>query len=77
MKNLKGSLLLLLTAFLWGTSFAAQTSAADAISAFAFNGARSLIGSLFLFLLSAGIPENSPDIMTTQIFIIDWQSFWT
>lgn len=51
MKNLKGSLLLLLTAFLWGTSFAAQTSAADAISAFAFNGARSLIGSLFLFLL--------------------------
>ena len=46
MKHLKGSLLLLLAAFFWGTSFAAQTSAADTISPFAFNGARSLIGSL-------------------------------
>lgn len=51
MKHLKGSLLLLLAAFFWGTSFAAQASVADTISPFAFNGARSLIGSLFLFLL--------------------------
>jgi len=37
MNNIKGSLILLLVAFIWGTAFVAQTS-----------GARSIVGALFL-----------------------------
>ena len=51
MRNLKGTLILLLTAFIWGTAFVAQTSAADNISPFAFLFSRSLLASIFLFLL--------------------------
>ena len=51
MRNLKGTLILLLTALIWGTAFVAQTSAADSISPFAFLFARSILASIFLFLL--------------------------
>lgn len=48
MKQLKGSLMLLLAAFFWGTTFVAQTSASDAIGAFTFNASRSFVGAAFL-----------------------------
>ena len=48
MNNIKGSLILLLTAFIWGTAFVAQTSGAGAVGTFTFNAARSLVGALFL-----------------------------
>lgn len=47
-KRLKGSLMLLLAAFFWGTTFAAQSSAADSIPIFTFNAARSFVGAAFL-----------------------------
>ena len=50
MKNLKGTLILLLTALIWGTAFVAQTSASSSISAFTFNATRSVLASIFLFL---------------------------
>ncbi len=50
-KNLKGSLMLLLAAFFWGTTFAAQSSAADSIPTFTFTAARSFVGAAFLGLL--------------------------
>ena len=40
MKNLKGTFILLLAAFIWGTAFVAQTSAGDNIGAFTFNACR-------------------------------------
>lgn len=49
MKQLKGSLMLLLAAFFWGTTFVAQTSATDNIGPFTFNATRSFVGALFLF----------------------------
>lgn len=53
---LKNSLLLLLTATIWGISFVAQSEGGDAVGAFTFNATRNLIGSLMLipviFLLS-------------------------
>ena len=49
MKNLKGTFILLLAAFIWGTAFVAQTSAGDNIGAFTFNACRNIIGALFLF----------------------------
>ena len=50
MKNqkIKGNLLLLLTSFIWGTSFIAQSVGVETISPTAFNGIRSLIGSIAL-----------------------------
>ncbi len=48
MNNIKGSLILLLTAFIWGTAFVAQTSGAEAVGTFTFNAGRALVGALFL-----------------------------
>ena len=51
MRQIKGSLMLLLATFFWGTTFAAQSSAADSLQAFTFNAARSFVGALFLGML--------------------------
>lgn len=51
MKHVKGSVFLLIAAFIWGTAFVAQTSAADSIEPFTFNTARSLVGAAFLAVL--------------------------
>ncbi len=51
MKNLKGSLILLLAAFIWGTAFVAQSSGADKVDTFTFNAFRSFVGVLFLLLV--------------------------
>lgn len=50
MKNqkLKGNLLLLLTSFVWGVSFIAQSKGVEAISPVTFNGVRSLLGGVVL-----------------------------
>ena len=54
MKSFRGSLLLLLTAAIWGMAFVAQTSAADSIGSFTFNAVRSCIAALFLFAVLLG-----------------------
>lgn len=48
MKNIKGSIILLIAAFIWGTAFVAQTSASDNVGAFTFTALRSAIGAAFL-----------------------------
>lgn len=48
--NLKGTLILLLTALIWGTAFVAQTMASSSVSAFTFNATRTVLATLFLFL---------------------------
>ena len=50
MKNIKGTLILLLTAFIWGTAFVAQTSAGDSLGTFTFNTIRNIIAACFLFI---------------------------
>lgn len=47
-KKLRGNLMLLLTAFIWGSAFVAQRSGMDHIEPFTFNGLRSLIGGVAL-----------------------------
>ena len=69
MKNvqLRNSFLLLLTAFIWGTSFVAQSVGTDYVQPFTFNGIRSLIGSLVLLPCIAFLdrktssPPKSPE----------------
>lgn len=51
MKKYKGSFILLLTALIWGTGFAAQSAASDSIPSFTFNAARSFIAAAFLGIL--------------------------
>lgn len=46
--KLKGNLILLLTAFIWGVSFIAQSVGVEEISPMAFNGIRSVLGGLVL-----------------------------
>lgn len=47
-RKIKGNLLLLLTAIIWGTSFIATKSGAENMGPFAFNCVRSLIGGIAL-----------------------------
>ena len=46
--QMKNSLLLLLTSFIWGVAFVAQSVGGEAVGCFTFNGVRSLIGALVL-----------------------------
>ena len=47
-KKMRGNLMLMLTAFIWGSSFVAQKSGMDLIGPLAFNGIRTLIGGIVL-----------------------------
>ena len=46
--RLRGNLMLMTTALIWGTAFVAQKSGMDLISPIAFNGIRTLIGAFAL-----------------------------
>lgn len=48
MKNIKNSLLLLLTAIIWGVAFVAQSEGMEYVGGFTFNCVRSLIGGAVL-----------------------------
>ena len=47
-KNIKGSIMLLLTAIIWGFAFVAQSVGINSTGPFAFNGIRNIIGGLVL-----------------------------
>ena len=46
--QMKNSLLLLLSSFIWGVAFVAQSVGGEAVGCFTFNGVRSLIGAFVL-----------------------------
>ena len=46
--QLKGVIILLLTAFVWGSSFVAQSVGMESVEAFTFNGIRTLMGAAVL-----------------------------
>ncbi len=48
--NLKGSIILITAAFIWGMAFVAQSSAADKIPSFTISFLRSYIGAAFLLV---------------------------
>ena len=47
-KQIRNSLLLVLTALIWGIAFVAQSEGGDAVGAFSFNGIRSFVGAIVL-----------------------------
>ena len=50
-RRMRGNLLLLLTAFIWGVAFVAQVEGGTAVGGLTFNGVRSLLGGGLLLLL--------------------------
>lgn len=52
MKHLKGELILLITAIIWGTSFISQKLGMNYVEPFTFGASRFLLGALFLFFVS-------------------------
>ena len=60
--NLKGSLILILAALIWGLAFVAQSGAADLVPPFTFNALRSFIGAfaLYLFYLVVNRKAKTP-----------------
>ena len=48
MKNIKGSIMLLITALIWGTAFVAQSKGMDYIGPFTYNALRTLLGGIVL-----------------------------
>ena len=52
MKQMTGTLILLMAAFIWGTAFVAQSSASGSVSSFTFNAARSFVACAFLFIFT-------------------------
>lgn len=64
-QQIRNSLILFLTAFIWGVAFVAQSKGMDYVEPFTFNGVRSVIGGLFLipciFVLNKLNPERQTE----------------
>ena len=54
LKNLRGSIILLVTAIIWGTSFVAQSEGMKFVEPFTYNSIRTLIGGIVLLPVIAG-----------------------
>ena len=59
-EQMRNSLLLLLTAAIWGVAFVAQSVGMDYVGPFTFNGVRSLIGGIVLLPLVLGARRKKP-----------------
>ena len=68
LKNLKGNLILLLAAFIWGFAFVAQDQAAEVVEPFTLNGIRFIIGALVLlpFILAGAKRNQKPLFAKTK-----------
>lgn len=55
--SLKNTLLLLLTAFIWGSSFVVQKGSMDYLEPFSYNAARNLVGGAFLLVVIPGLDK--------------------
>ncbi|MBO4242224.1 MAG: DMT family transporter [Clostridiales bacterium] len=67
--DIKGIIILFLTAIIWGSSFVAQSVGMEKVQAFTFNGIRTLMGSLFLlvFILIRKILKKEGPLITPSL----------
>lgn len=69
-KKMQSNILLLITAFIWGSAFVAQKSGMDYIEPFTFNGIRTFIGGIVLipvvFFMNRNKPEKDMPQMTEE-----------
>ncbi|MCI8282355.1 MAG: DMT family transporter [Lachnospiraceae bacterium] len=70
-QQIRNSLTLLLTAFIWGVAFVAQSVGMDYVEPFTFNCVRSLIGGVVLvpciFLLDKLSPQRNQDYLALDL----------
>ncbi len=59
-RHIRNSMLLVLTALIWGTAFVAQREGGDAVGPFTFNGIRSFIGSAVLLPVILALDKVHP-----------------
>lgn len=64
--SLKNSLLLLLTAAIWGVAFVAQSVGMDYVGAFTFNSVRSLIGAVVLLPVIWFLNRQNPPVKQSE-----------
>lgn len=60
-RQIRNSLLLVLTAFIWGTAFVAQSKGGQALGPFSFNCIRSLVGSVVLLPVIRLLDKINPN----------------
>jgi len=65
-KKIRANLLLLLTAFIWGMAFVAQSRGMESLGPFLFNGVRSLIGGTVLLPVIAFMDKRNPSKAPTK-----------
>lgn len=58
--RIRNSLLLVLTALIWGVAFVAQSEGGDAVGPFTFNGIRSFIGGIVLIPVILFLDKKKP-----------------
>lgn len=58
MNQLKSSILLLITAMIWGCAFVAQSAAMDAVGPWTFTFCRSILAFVFLLVLSSAVDQK-------------------
>lgn len=63
--SVQGSVMLLLTSFIWGTAFVAQSVGMDHIGPYAFNAARSYIGVAVLLPVMLWMKRSRPSSVAT------------
>ncbi len=66
LKNLRGSIILLVTAVIWGTSFVAQSEGMKYVEPFTYNSIRTLIGGIVLLPVIAGFKLFSKSEQTEK-----------
>ncbi len=70
MKNMKGNLMLTLTAFIWGTAFVAQTTGLEHIGPLTFNGVRSFLGALALLPVILFLSKRKKDTHSRRDLLV-------
>ena len=68
-QKLKGNLMMLLTALIWGTAFVAQSNAMDNVDPFSFMAARSLLGALVLLPVIAVFSKKQSNESNKNLWI--------
>ena len=67
--QMKNSLLLLLTAFIWGVAFVAQSVGGDQVGCFTFNGVRSILGAVVLLPVIAFLDHQKKKELGEKEFL--------
>ena len=71
-RQLRNTSLLFLTAFIWGTAFVAQSVGNELVGPFTFTAARSILGTLALFVLAALFDRLLPSKTAVGTFTERW-----